>query len=143
MTDGLIEAKVAALLSAQDLAINKGSDDGVHVGMRFAILNEKGADIKDPDTGNPLGSVELAKTLVKIVSVEPKLSVGRTFRTVTGTSFARMAGLIGGVDKVETLRSDASRLQDELHEADSYIKIGDVAKQYKGEEYGGLVYEFH
>jgi hypothetical protein len=52
--DGLIRAQVAQVLNSTDLAINRGSKDGVEVGMRFAILSDRGADIKDPVTGEVL-----------------------------------------------------------------------------------------
>ena len=53
------------------LPINKGSDDGVEIGMIFKILSTKGSEIEDPDTGEPLGSVDLVKTSVKVTVVQP------------------------------------------------------------------------
>jgi hypothetical protein len=60
--------------------INRGSDQGVQVGMRFAVLNRKCHNVVGPKTGESLGSVEVEKVLVKVVRVEPKLAVGVTFR---------------------------------------------------------------
>jgi hypothetical protein len=75
-----IEGQVAQILTSQQLVINRGESDGVEVGMRFAILTPKGADVKDPNTGEILGSIEVAKTFVKIIGAKDRLSVGRTFR---------------------------------------------------------------
>ena len=137
-----IKAKVAQVLNSTDLALNRGEDAGVRVGMRFAILSDRGADIRDPDTGDVLDSVEIAKTLVKIVSVTPKLSVGRTFRRIkAGGGIASMLNLVGE-DRSETLRTDQRRLQQELDPKDSFIAIGDEAIQYTGDEYTGIVYDF-
>ncbi|WP_181804184.1 hypothetical protein [Streptomyces shenzhenensis] len=76
-----IEGKVAAVLSATSLAINRGSDQGVEIGMRFKVLNRRGLGITDPDTGELLGDAEAVKTEVKIIEVGPRLATARTFRT--------------------------------------------------------------
>ncbi len=133
-----IEGKIAQLLNERELVINRGTEDGVEIGMRFAILNPKGLDIKDPDTGKKLGSVELSKTLVKVVQVQPSMAVGRTFRefrTRGGAlySIAASAALAGmsspPQSRVETLRTDESLVAKEINEADSLVKIGDTAVQ--------------
>src|SRR3712207_4171355 len=120
--DDRIEAKVAQILTARELVLNKGSEDGVAEGMRFAILNRKGADILDPDTGESLGSVELPKTFVKVVSTKPKLAVARTFRTFRTSggplwNMLQSSGLTNPpTSRVETLKTDEKRLQEELDE---------------------------
>lgn len=141
MTNEMIRGKVARVLNSTDLAINRGSDDGVSVGMRFAILSDRGADISDPDTGEVLDSIEIAKTLVKIISVTPHLSVGRTFRSKGGGGIASALSIVGTA-RDETLRTDERRLQQELDPKDSFIKVGDEAQQYTGDTYGGIVYDF-
>ena len=137
-----IEARVARILSARELVLNKGSDDDVNVGMRFAILNSKGTDIVDPESGEVLGSVEVEKTLVKVVRIYDRLSVARTFRTFHTPGGALYSG-VGAftaltrppTTTVESLETDEQRLKDELDEEDSYVKIGDLAVQIKGDEY--------
>src|SRR5690606_21223482 len=76
-----IEGQVARILSDRRVVINRGSADGVHEGMRFAVLSSAGLNIEDPETGRPIGSVEVAKTVVKVVSVNEHLAIARTFRT--------------------------------------------------------------
>jgi hypothetical protein len=132
-----IEGEVAEILTGRELVINRGSLDGVSTGMRFAILNSKGTDIKDPVTKKSLGSIELEKTVVKIVRVQEHLAVGRTFRTYrTGDNI----GLFSYLNQqprtvVEDLKTDSRRLKEELDESESYVKIGDRAVQYTGEEF--------
>ena len=67
---GSLRGKVAQILTARDLALNIGYEHGVTSGMVFAILNAKGASIKDPDTGQELGSVSLPKVFVKASVVD-------------------------------------------------------------------------
>jgi len=137
VTTKRIEARVAEILNARELVLNKGEADGVKVGMRFAILNRKGADIRDPETNEVLGSVEVEKALVKIVRVHDQLSVGRTFRTI---SFGGVLGALSGLTATsrnvpETLKTDERTFQQELDESESYVKRGDPAVQIVGEEF--------
>src|SRR5262249_52570621 len=80
MTSSPIRGKVAQILNSRNLVINVGSRDGVVVGMYFDVLDPKGEDIKDPDTGEVLGSVERPKVRVQIVQVQERLSVASTYK---------------------------------------------------------------
>jgi hypothetical protein len=139
---GRIEGKVAGLLTRRELVINRGATDGVEVGMRFAVLNSQGINIKDPDTGEVLGSTEIVKTVVKIVRIDgDHLSVGRTFRQLPGRpGFASLAaGLYGSPATVETLAiEDGQSIKEELSQAESYVKVGDPVVQTQGDEYDDL-----
>jgi hypothetical protein len=128
-----IEGKVAQLLDTQSLVINRGSENGVQVGMRFAILNPRGAEVRDPDTNEVIGSVELDKVIVKVVRVEPRLAVARTFRTFRTSGLFSMPS-ISGVRR-ETLRTDQTTYREELDPKDSYVKVGDPAVQVIGDEF--------
>lgn len=134
-----IEGKVARVITERELVLNVGSSHGVEVGMRFKILYPGGVAVTDPDTGETLGSVELEKTVVRIVSVQERMSVGRTFRTIEiperGTNFARFTVSALGGDyepartEVETLRSGSGFAAKELSEKESVVKTGDPAVQ--------------
>ena len=47
------------------MVINVGSNNGVVVGMRFDVMDTKGQDVQDPDTGELLGSIERPKVRVE------------------------------------------------------------------------------
>jgi hypothetical protein len=133
-----IEGQVARVLNAREVAINRGADHGVQEGMRFAILNRQGAGITDPETDEPLGSVEIEKAVVKVVRVHPKLSVARTFRKlrVGGSLNFGMEALFGASrTETETLKSDERTYKEELDESESYVKTGDPVVQVVGEEF--------
>ena len=138
-----IRGKVAAILTLRELIINRGSADGVEVGMRFAVLNRQGIDVKDPDTGELLGSTEIVKTVIKVVRIAGEhLSVGRTFRTIPGRpgafdAIGIAASFAGTPERVETLSTSEATLKQELSPEESYIKIGDPVVQTKGDEYEG------
>ena len=135
-----IEGRVAQILTARELVINKGRSDGVQVGMRFAVLNRRGADIRDPETGESLGSVELEKVIVKVVRIDDHLAVARTFRTYQvggGALWAITSGMSTSPPRtvVETFETDERRLKDELDEKESFVKIGDPVVQVVGDEF--------
>ncbi len=134
--------KVAGILTRRELLINRGSADGVEVGMRFAVLNSQGIDVRDPDTGEILGSTEVVKTVVKVVRIDgPHLSVGRTFRQTPGRAgaLAALANVYGTPARVETLDiQEGSTLKEELDPDDSYVKVGDPVVQTVGDEYDEL-----
>src|SRR6185437_11210519 len=76
-----IEGHVIAILDRRELVIDKGSRDGVTVGMRFAVLGQVGVDTPNGESF----TVDYPKTIVKIVRFQGnELSIGRTFRTVPG-----------------------------------------------------------
>ena len=105
--------------------------------MLFDILSLKGLGITDPDTGEELGSVELAKARVKVARVYSRLSVARTFRTtrvnVGGSGF--LTNSLFQPPKwerqYETLRVNEAiePAAEDLNEEDSYVATGDVVVQ--------------
>jgi hypothetical protein len=136
-----IQGKVAGVLTRRELLINRGSVDGVEVGMRFAVLNRHGIDVKDPDTGELLGSADVVKTVVKIVRIDaPHLSTGRTFRTIPGTpglmkGLSAMSSFAGTPERVETLDIKGASLKEELDSSESYVKVGDPVVETVGDTY--------
>lgn len=140
MTEERLRGLVAEILDARSVVINRGSEHGVIEGMRFAILNPRGQDIRDPETGERLGAVEISKTVVKVVRVQPKLSVARTFRKFTTPGGPLWSVLAEGwaqppKTRVESLRLDESRLGAELDEDESLVKIGDPVVEIRGDDY--------
>ncbi len=140
--DNRVRGKVAGILSKRELILNLGEADGIRVGMKFVILNSKGMDVRDPDTGAVLGTVEVPKTVVKVVRISGEhLAVARTFRRIAGSPgiLGAMSNISGSPTRTETLDiASGSSLRAELSEEESYIKIGDVAVETEGDEYDDL-----
>lgn len=140
--DARIRGKVAAILTRRELFLNVGEEDGVELGMKFAILTSEGVDIPDPDSGEILGTVNLPKTVVKVVRFNgPNLSVGRTFRTIQGSpgiasAVLDISSITGTPSRTETLAIESgSSLRAELSEQESYVKPGDPAVLIEDDEY--------
>ena len=129
-----IRGKVARVLSIREVALNKGSVDGVRIGMVFKILSSKGSEITDPDTGEVIGSVELEKTSVRVMSVQDRVSVASTFRTHRVNVGGSGIGLHSIFEppkwetRVETLKTEENA-REELPEEESFVKTGDPVVQ--------------
>ncbi len=130
-----IRGRVARILNVKDLVLNRGSSHGVFIGMQFVVLNPIGQDIVDPETNAVIGSVPIAKTIVKVVSLQDELSIARTFRESGGSGLTGITWLMSG-PREETLRTTESTAVQELDEKDSYVKTGDeVVEVRDSDEY--------
>ena len=131
----LIRGKIAKILNSRDVALNIGKHQGVESGMLFDILSDAGLDIKDPDTGEELGSVDLPKTRVRITRVYDTLSVASTYRTkrvkVAGSSIGSLFEPPAWETHYETLKASGSfeRAGEDLDESRSYVSRGDRVVQ--------------
>ena len=133
-----LRGKVARILDTRNLVINLGTNHGVIAGMYFDVLDTKGEDITDPDTGEVLGSIDRPKVRVQVLKAEEKLSVASTFRktvvNVGGRGSAAMGGLAEmfmppkNVTRYETLKTTEKTWED-LDESESYVKTGDPVVQ--------------
>ena len=140
-----IRGKVARILNSRELVMNVGSEGGVAVGMKFDVLDPKGEEIKDPDTGEVLGSLARPKVRVRVKSVQDHLSVAETFRerevNIGGLGPAGLATGSEGIErisellrppkyvkKVETLKTTEKTWED-FDEKESYVKTGDPVRQ--------------
>jgi hypothetical protein len=76
-----IEAKVAALISDFNIAINVGSSVKVTEGMKFSIRADSPIEIIDPDTGEILDIIDEEIIRVIVVDVKDRYSICTTYRT--------------------------------------------------------------
>jgi hypothetical protein len=134
----MIRGKVARVLNSRELALNIGSQNGVRKGMIFDVIDPKGEDIVDPDTGGILGSLERPKVRVKVISVQDKLSVASTYKKErvniggVGIGTSAISQLFiqppEYVTQYETLKTEEKTWED-ISEEESYVKCGDPVVQ--------------
>lgn len=143
MTNEPIRGKVARILNSRELAINVGNINGVVVGMYFDVLDPKGEDITDPDTGEVLGSIDRPKVRVQVTKVHERLSVASTFKkhqvNVGGSASVFDIGGLSElfmppkyVTKYETLKT-TEKTWENIDEQESYVKTGDPVVQVVAE----------
>jgi hypothetical protein len=73
----MIQTKIARVLNSTSVILAAGSDDGVKEGMEFVIY-DLSETIRDPETGEDLGQLELVKGRVYAVHVQDKLTWAQT-----------------------------------------------------------------
>ena len=72
---GTFPATVAKVIDGYKLVINKGSEHGIRQGQRMLVYHVSDEDIKDPNTGESLGFLELVRGTGKIIFVQEKISI--------------------------------------------------------------------
>lgn len=130
-----IRGKVARILNSREIAINVGSTNGVVVGMHFDVVYPK-EDIRDPDTKEVLGSLNLSKVRVRITKVRERLSLATTQKKQVNVGgyggplgdFSRWLMPPKWITKYESLKAE-EKPWEEISEEESYVKVGDPVIQ--------------
>ena len=130
MNERRIDGAVAAILNLHELVINRGSKAGVAKGQKYAVLNKNAVAIKDPETGESLGTVDVAKVLVEVIRVKTNLAVCRTYIEKQSKGILSAADLFAPSRRIrETLRAADKPTVAELAESASYVSVGDPIVQ--------------
>lgn len=132
-----LEGKVAAILNERELVISIGAGDGVELGMKFKVLAECPTQVFDPETNEPLGTIDREKVRVQATELRERMSICRTYRTryippgpwypLSAFESARLFAPPREIP--ETLKVDDSSRLPPLPEEQSYVKIGDRVVQ--------------
>ncbi len=130
-----IEGKVAQIVSEREIAINIGSMQGVEKGMRFAVLAAAPQEVRDPETGEILDTIDREKVRVEATEVRERITICATYRTkyIPGGPFSpNPIDLFRPAREVaETLRFDDTSLSPPLDPDNSYVKIGDRVQEVR------------
>ncbi len=78
---GAFPATVAKVIDEYKLVINRGSEHGIREGQRMLVYHISDEDIKDPNTGESLGYLELVRGTGKIIFIQDKLSILESDKT--------------------------------------------------------------
>ena len=82
-----VRGKVAAVLDEERLVLNIGTDHGVARKMVFRITGTR--VIRDPDTGDKLGEVEVMKIKVQVGEIKERLSIAHPYQGYDTDFFLR------------------------------------------------------
>lgn len=118
--------KVIKIVDDETLVINAGYNDGIETGDKFEIYST-GEEIKDPDTNETLGTLDLVKEKVEAIDVFPKMCICRhntivNFMNTVSYELARI--------KTKPLNVDSTQISGGLSN-DDVIKIGDKVRKIK------------
>jgi hypothetical protein len=131
-----VRGTVARILNEREIVINRGSNHGVKVGMQFAVLDPDFEELVDPETGDPLGEIDVPKAFLKTTRVAANFSVASTFRTFTVGGGPLRSLLDNPVTQVEELETDSSTLKGE-REHRRAVNVGDPVVQARHDQYAG------
>ena len=70
-----IEGKVIKILDEYNIVINLGWKDGLADGMNVVVFAPGSEEVKDPNTGESLGYLELVKAHLKVAHVQERCSI--------------------------------------------------------------------
>lgn len=132
--------KIAKIISTKQVVINAGSKDGLVEGDKLEIIDKIGSEhIKDPDTGEDLGQLDVSKGIVYVSKVYPKMAIAdapsKTVNPYTAqltpfkSSEAILSGALGIMSKriQEDLNVDPTEITGDLPKGDiDQIRIGDI-----------------
>lgn len=85
--------KVAKIIDSDLLVLNAGKNEGIKKGFRFLIYSIGNEEIKDPDTGESLGFLEIVKGIGRVNNVQEKMC------TVVSDEFESTLALMDKVRK--------------------------------------------
>jgi hypothetical protein len=139
-----IEGKVAKVLNARELALNIGSMDGVRRGMKFDVIDPKGEDIKDPNTGASLGSLGYVKVRLEVSRVAGEhLSLAETEGHTVNVGGNFQMGQVNYLSQMFLPPQYETRYpslktppggREEIDEEESFVKAGDPVVEAMEEE---------
>jgi hypothetical protein len=78
-------AKVVKIINDSRIVINRGEEHGIRKGMKTLIYNLSDEEIKDLDTGESLGYLEIVKGTGVVTHIQPKISTIESDKKVNKT----------------------------------------------------------
>jgi hypothetical protein len=70
-------ARVASVIDPYRVVINKGAADGVRAGQKY-LLYVLGPDVKDPESGESLGQLEVLRGNGTVIHVQERIAIVRS-----------------------------------------------------------------
>jgi len=130
-----IRGKVADIEDRFILLINKGENDGVELGMIFAIMDPDGAPVIDPDTGDELGRRDTEKLRVKVIDVYPRFCRAETYRMTSptgilgGGNYGQITDFLSTFSGRERIANQPPAREAQPTQAVVHVKIGDAVRE--------------
>lgn len=94
-------ASVVKVIDEYTIVINRGSEHGVSKGDQFLVYFIEPEELKDPETGESLGNLEVVRGTCSAIHVQPKITTVKSNRSVSRgrvirrTSNPGIGGLLG------------------------------------------------
>lgn len=122
-----IQGKVIRVLSPTELVINLGSSQSVTEHSRFVVFT-LGGEIDDPDSGEPLGQLEIVKGRAEAKHVQEKMSTIQSIEKKKLKFDRALAPPLGSAWSFGP--QQAERLTEEVEVAAAFqdVEVGDLVR---------------
>lgn len=87
---------VVKLVTDYELLVNMGKNDGAEAGLILKVLDTRTQNVRDPKTGEDLGSVDREKARVAIETVGDNISLCRVLGRTPGGSLSAISTVMSG-----------------------------------------------
>jgi hypothetical protein len=97
-----MDGKVVQILNPFEIVVNLGSEQGVTEKTKFVVY-AVGDEIRDPDTGESLGLLEIVRGRARVKHRQPKMATLRSERTrfvTRETTPMATTWILGGSQKI-------------------------------------------
>lgn len=121
-----IKGKISNIIDQYTVALNVGKNKNVVKGMKFRIL-AKTVEVKDPDTGETLGTFEFEKDRIEVTEVQEKFCLAETYSTIT-SSLAPIFSFSQTVQKKLSVKPTLAEVDREVKVGDEVIQVLEEAK---------------
>lgn len=128
--------KIVKILDEYTVIVNAGESAGIKTGDEFQILDEKGSDVLDPDTGEVLGSLDLIKATVLVTEVQERMSFcsSPTYTTMQPdffNTFQKISTALPTATKQDKLNVDLKEITGGLRKSNEKVRVGDSVRLIK------------
>ena len=131
----MMNNKIVKIIDEYTVIINAGTNKGIEIGDKLQIIDEKGSEVKDPDTNEVLGFLDLIKDTVEVSEVHDKMCICVTphYTTVNNIISPGLRSIAGSIvfSEQKKLNVDLSQVTGGLRKSDAPIQIGDPVRIIK------------
>lgn len=137
---GTFPAIVAKVIDKNTLVINKGEIDGIRESQRMLVYCNSNEEIKDPNTGESLGYLEVVRGTGKIIRVQEKISTLESDKVSIKpeSKLNSLSSLGNNLDKKMNIQKIQKEIQDSFNKLEELLKkdlsgfddpqVGDLVK---------------
>ncbi|NRG47485.1 hypothetical protein HRF87_22420 [Bacillus sp. CRN 9] len=129
------EFKVVKILDEYTVVINAGTNYNIKVNDEFQILDKKGSEVRDPETDEIIGRLDLIKANVNVTEVQEKMCICSSPHTVK-VNIPLISGLDTlssglGFSEREKLNVELTQVTGGLRRSNAKVRIGDTVRLIK------------
>lgn len=125
----IFPGKVVKVIDEYRIVINRGSEHGIEENQKFMLYELDEEELKDPDTGASLGTLEIVKGIGKAIHVQSKITTIESSKRETGgskkivkTSGGGFTNILGQQIREEIINAEDRAVPFNDPEVGDYIK---------------------